>query len=64
MPAIPMTILPGRKLEIPVKRLLQGVPVERAVNRATVADPSALDWFLDYAHERRARESSADAVQR
>jgi acetoacetyl-CoA synthetase len=62
VPAIPMTIT-GKKLEVPIKRVLQGMPVERAVNRATVANPEALDWFLDYAHGRRARQSSAEAVQ-
>lgn len=48
VPEIPMTIT-GKKLEVPIKRLLQGVPPERAVNRATLANPGALDWFIDYA---------------
>jgi acetoacetyl-CoA synthetase len=62
VPAIPMTIT-GKKLEVPIKRLLQGVPAERAVNRATVVNPTALDWFLDFVHERRAPQSSAETVQ-
>jgi acetoacetyl-CoA synthetase len=56
VPDIPMTIT-GKKLEVPIKRLLQGVAPERAVNRATVANPGALDWFMDYARARRAEEA-------
>ena len=41
-----MDTLSGKKLEVPVKRLLAGVPVDRAVRRDTLADPSALDAFL------------------
>ncbi|HEX4248777.1 MAG TPA: acetoacetate--CoA ligase [Pseudonocardia sp.] len=60
VPAIPMTIT-GKKLEVPIKRLLQGVPVEKAVNRATVADPAALDWFLGYVSDRHTQQSSTEA---
>ena len=43
-PAIPRT-LTGKKLELPVKRILQGVPVESAVALGAVSEPSALEWF-------------------
>jgi acetoacetyl-CoA synthetase len=43
--AVPRT-LTGKKLEVPVKRLLLGVPVEDAVNTTTVADPSTLEPFV------------------
>ena len=49
VPAIPTT-LTGKKLEIPVRRLLMGVPLEKAANTSAMADPSALDAFIDYAH--------------
>lgn len=42
--AIPRT-LSGKKLEVPVKRILEGAPVERAVSRGSLADPAALDPF-------------------
>ena len=42
--AIPRT-LSGKKLEVPVKRILMGEPVERAVARETVENPEALDAF-------------------
>ena len=46
--AIPTT-LTGKKLEVPVRRLLMGVPLEKAANPSAMADPSALDAFIDYA---------------
>ncbi|ABG92375.1 acetoacetate--CoA ligase [Rhodococcus jostii RHA1] len=48
VPAIPITRT-GKRLEIPVKKLIQGVSPETAINRATVADTDALDWYIDYA---------------
>ena len=38
-PAVPRTTT-GKKLEVPLKRIAQGVPVEKALNRGSVADPS------------------------
>ncbi|MDE2350079.1 MAG: acetoacetate--CoA ligase, partial [Gammaproteobacteria bacterium] len=52
VPAIPMT-LTGKKMEVPVRRILQGVPPEKAANRGAMADPSALDFFVDYAASQR-----------
>ena len=46
--AIPMT-LTGKKLEVPVRRILMGVPAAKAANRAALVDPAALDFFIDYA---------------
>jgi acetoacetyl-CoA synthetase len=48
VPEIPHT-LNGKKLEVPIKRILTGTPVERAVNRETVANPGALTYFIDIA---------------
>jgi acetoacetyl-CoA synthetase len=53
-PGVPVTIT-GKKLEVPVKRLLQGAPEATAVNRATVANPDVLDWYADYAARYRRR---------
>jgi acetoacetyl-CoA synthetase len=38
--------LSGKLVEIPVKRILMGVPPDRAVSRESLADPSALDSFI------------------
>jgi acetoacetyl-CoA synthetase len=48
VPSIPTT-LTGKKLEVPVRRILMGVPLEKAANTSAMADPAALDAFLDYA---------------
>ena len=45
VPAVPHT-RNGKKLEVPVKRLLAGEPVERAVALASVADPASLEPFV------------------
>ncbi|MBL7498174.1 acetoacetate--CoA ligase [Frankia sp. CNm7] len=42
---VPRT-LTGKKLEVPVKRLLTGVPLDRAVSLAAVANPEALAPFI------------------
>jgi acetoacetyl-CoA synthetase len=46
--AIPYT-LTGKKLEVPVRRILMGVDPEKAANRAALMNPAALDYFIDYA---------------
>jgi acetoacetyl-CoA synthetase len=45
VPEIPRT-LNGKKLEVPIKRILAGMPVDQVVNRGTMANPEALDPFL------------------
>ena len=45
--------LTGKKLEVPVRRILSGVPEERAANRAAMADPAALDFFVEYARTQK-----------
>ena len=46
--AVPRT-LSGKVLEIPVKRILMGVPAERAASRGSLANPEALDYFGELA---------------
>jgi acetoacetyl-CoA synthetase len=48
VPAIPTT-LTGKKLEVPVRKILLGTPLEEAANTSAMADPSSLDAFIDYA---------------
>jgi acetoacetyl-CoA synthetase len=45
---VPRT-LSGKVLEVPVKRILTGTPAEKAASRDSLANPAALDWFVDYA---------------
>jgi acetoacetyl-CoA synthetase len=49
--AIPRT-LTGKKLEVPVKRILMGADPETALRRSSVADPAALDSFAALARHR------------
>ncbi|MGH2418259.1 MAG: acetoacetate--CoA ligase [Candidatus Limnocylindria bacterium] len=48
VPAIPRT-LSGKKLEVPVKRILTGTPPDVAASRGSLADPSSLDAFIELA---------------
>ena len=50
--AIPYT-LTGKKMEVPVRRILMGVPVEKAANRDAMANPQSLDYFIEYARTQR-----------
>ena len=36
-------------MEVPVRKILMGVSPEKAANRDAVANPHALDYFVDYA---------------
>ena len=38
--------LNGKKLEVPVKRVLEGLPLEDAVAASAVANPAALEAFV------------------
>src|SRR6185295_2273375 len=48
---IPRT-LNGKKLEVPIKRILNGTPAERAVNPDTLANPKALEPFVALSRSR------------
>ncbi|MCC6197483.1 MAG: acetoacetate--CoA ligase [Burkholderiales bacterium] len=53
-PDVPLT-LSGKKLEVPIKRLLLGEPIDRIVNRDAVANPQCLDWYVGFAEARSGR---------
>ena len=48
VPAIPVT-LTGKKMEVPVRKILLGVPPDEAANRNAMANPQSLDAFAEYA---------------
>ncbi|MEA2332899.1 MAG: acetoacetyl-CoA synthetase [Thermoleophilaceae bacterium] len=50
VPAIPRT-LTGKKLELPVKRILQGAAARDVASRDALANPGAIDAFVAYAEE-------------
>jgi acetoacetyl-CoA synthetase len=45
---IPRT-LSGKKQELPIRKLLLGQPLDQVVNRAVMANPDCLDWYVQYA---------------
>ncbi|GAA0700354.1 hypothetical protein GCM10010193_63870 [Kitasatospora atroaurantiaca] len=57
VPAIPHTRT-GKKLEVPVKRLLQGAPAEQVVNPAAVDSPALLDHYARLGADRRSRRNA------
>ena len=52
VPGIPYT-LTGKKMEVPVRRILMGVTPEKAANRSGVSDPGTLDFFIAYAQRQQ-----------
>ncbi|WP_043260574.1 acetoacetate--CoA ligase, partial [Streptomyces sp. e14] len=51
VPGIPHT-LTGKRIEVPVKRLLQGTPLEKAVNPGSIDDLDLLRFYEDLARKR------------
>ena len=41
--------LTGKKMEVPIRKLLLGMHVDQVANRAAMANPESLDWYLEYA---------------
>lgn len=50
--AIPYT-LTGKKMEVPVRRILMGFPAAQVADRSAMADSGALDWFVSYVERQR-----------
>lgn len=50
IPSVPRT-LSGKKLEVPVKKLFMGVPVEKAASADAMSNPQAIDYFVEYANK-------------
>ena len=51
VPAIPRT-LTGKKLEAPVKRILRGADADAVASRGALAEPAAIDAFVEFAQVR------------
>jgi acetoacetyl-CoA synthetase len=61
VPEIPQT-LNGKKLEVPVKRIFQGVPLAKAVSREVMSNPDSLNTFVELAkgfHQREREPGNA-----
>ncbi|MGW4302468.1 acetoacetate--CoA ligase [Streptomyces sp. NPDC004376] len=51
VPGVPHT-LTGKRIEVPVKRLLQGTPLEKAVNPGSIDDLTLLGFYEELARKR------------
>jgi acetoacetyl-CoA synthetase len=54
---IPYT-LTGKKMEVPVRKLLMGWPLEKAASRDAMLNPPAIDFFIDFAQNAMPTKSS------
>ena len=52
VPSIPTTRT-GKKMEVPVRRLLLGTAPEQAGNRSAMSDPDAFDYVVAYARQQQ-----------
>ena len=52
IPSVPRT-LNGKKLEVPVRRILSGDPAAEVANAGAMANPESLDFFVKLAKARR-----------
>jgi acetoacetyl-CoA synthetase len=57
IPEVPRT-LSGKALEVPVKRILTGTPPEAVASRESLANPAALDYFVELGGGRGGRRGS------
>jgi acetoacetyl-CoA synthetase len=56
--AIPYT-LTGKKMEVPIRRILAGAVPQKVASRDAMMDPSALDWYVAFAERYRATAAAA-----
>ena len=49
---VPRT-LSGKKLEVPVKKLLMGMPIEKAISMDALNNPQAMEYFIEFAQKMR-----------
>lgn len=62
VPAVPRT-LSGKKMELPVKKLLLGADAARVMNRDAMANAASVEWFVEFARRRAAAPYSGSSVK-
>jgi acetoacetyl-CoA synthetase len=55
VPVIPYT-LTGKRMEVPVRKVLMGAHPDSVASRDAMATPGALDWFRNFALARSSSE--------
>jgi len=58
VPGVPRT-LSGKKMEVPIKKLMLGHAPEKIANRDAMANPECLDWYFAYAADYLSRTTQA-----
>jgi acetoacetyl-CoA synthetase len=61
-PAVPHT-LTGKRLEVPVKRLLQGFAMDKAVNPGVVDRPDVLEFFIELGRRHRGGQAAQEGAR-
>lgn len=51
VPDVPRT-LTGKKMELPIKKLLLGQSLEKVANPDAMANPESIQTYMDYAEQR------------
>ncbi len=54
IPEVPRT-LSGKKMEVPVKKLLMGAPLEKAVSTGAMGNPQSMQYFIQFANRVKER---------
>lgn len=60
---VPYT-LSGKKMEVPIRKILLGMDTHRAANPDAMRNPQALDFFVEFARTLAARQSSKEGMPR
>ena len=58
VPDLPKT-LTGKRLEVPVRRILEGADPDAVTSRGTLANPEALEVFVELAEQRASAAAGA-----
>ncbi|WP_085993532.1 acetoacetate--CoA ligase [Oceanobacillus senegalensis] len=45
------TTLNGKKLEVPIKKILMGKPIDQVINKGSLSNAKALNYFVDFARK-------------
>ena len=57
-PSVPKT-LNGKKLEVPIKKVLAGGDPAKVLNRDSISDPASVDFYIEYARNRKGGKVAA-----
>lgn len=55
-PEIPRT-LTGKKMELPIKKLLLGAPIDKIANPDAMSNPGSLQWYADFVERRQVNKA-------